>query len=279
MKYHGFRAFLTLSTLPVLFSFLTITGCRTVEEPAPPQLIQPEPEPEPLPEQIPEPQALDMDWPGTTWIVPDPQNGSPKDFPGYRGFYLGRDGKLLLINQDDAAGNVWSVEGNRISLSILEGSPELLPEGTFFIFPGKDNQSIRLVPESDISSEGITLNRGKANVDIVENHWIPRRLKGGETVIWPANREIHLMLLPDTSGMGILGYGGENRFHGSIQLGEEAFRIGPIAITRRYGPASEFENLYVQRLSEAERFVQVGDDLYLYAGTIPVAAFRVRLFD
>lgn len=258
-------------------------GCRTVEEPAPQPATQAAPEPEPFREPAP----LDIEWGGTAWVLPDPPDKSPKEFPGYRGFYLGRDGRLLLINQDNAAGNNWLVEGNRLSLSLLEGIPDLPLDGTFIIFPGlpactangKEIQSIRLVPEAMPAADGITLNRVIVNIDIIENHWIPRRLKGGEEVIWPMNREIHLMLLPGVNGMGVLGYGGENRFRGDIQLGEESFIVGPLSMTRRIGPASEFEKLYVRRISETNRFVQAGDDLFLYADTYPVVAFRMRLFD
>ena len=267
--------------LALILLVFTLPGCRTAEEPAPPAVAE-------TPEPITEPQPLDIDWPGTAWIIPDSPDETPNQFPGYRGFFLGRDGRLLLINQDNAAGNLWSVEGNRITISLLKGTAELPMEGTFIVFPGGDVdaaakagdiRSIRLVPEADLSAEGITFERAEVNVDIIENHWIPKRLEGGDKVVWPVNREIHLMLLPDTSGMGVLGFGGENRFHGGIQLGEESFVIGPLAITRRYGPAADFENLYVQRLSEAGRYVQVGDDLYLYSETFPVAMFRVRLFD
>jgi len=288
MKQLKLSAAALLSVVFIIFSLLSFSGCQTPEEPSAPAVVQPPPEPEPELKKEEEPEPLNISWTGSAWILPESEEQSPKQFPGYRGFFLGRDGKLLLINQDSAAGNLWSVEGNRINLSLLEGSPDIPLEGTFVVFPvdeikpgseAGEVRSIRLVPESDLSAEGITLNRAAVNVDIIENHWIPRRLTGGENIIWPMNREIHLMLLPDSSGMGVLGYGGENRFHGSIQLDEETFLLGPLAITRKYGPASEFENLYVQRLSEANRFVQVGDDLYLYAETFPVAAFRVRLFD
>ncbi|MCD6343048.1 MAG: META domain-containing protein [Spirochaetaceae bacterium] len=276
-----------ISRLALILLVFTLPGCRTVEEPAPPAVVE-SPEQTPEPESITEPDPLDIDWPGTVWIIPDSPEQTQKQFPGYKGFFLGRDNRLLLINQDSAAGNLWSMEGNRITLSLLEGTTELPMKGTFVVFPGRESSSgtetgevhsIRLVPEADLSAEGITFERAEVNVDLVENHWIPQRLDGGEKVIWPVNREIHLMLLPDISGMGVLGFGGENRFHGSVQLGEESFVLGPLATTRRYGPASDFENLYVQRISESSRFVQVGDDLYLYSDTSPVATFRVRLFD
>lgn len=265
------RSFLVLVIVVIAF-VVALSGCKTTEE-APAALAEkviPEPEPQP----VEEPEPLSMDWPGTAWVILD----SPKEFPGYRGFYLGRDGRLLLINQDSAAGDTWSVTGNRISLSLLEGAPDLPLEGTFLIFP-VETESIRLVPEATPSAEGITLEKTKVKIDIIENHWIPRTMKGGETVMWPMNREIHLMLLPDDSGMGILGYGGENRFRGGVQLGDEAFVVGPVAMTRRYGPASEFEDLYVRRISETNRYVQAGDDLFLYSDTFPLVAFRVRLFD
>ncbi|RKX74077.1 MAG: hypothetical protein DRP60_10820 [Spirochaetes bacterium] len=284
MNYFKTSAAVVLSAALIVFFLFALSGCRTVKEPVPPAVVEtPDPIPEPAAEAIEEPDPLDIDWPGTAWIIPDNPDQSPKQFPGYKGFFLGKDGKLLLVNQDSAAGNLWSVEGNRITFSLLKAPAELPMEGTFAVFPGDnvdaDITSIRLVPEADLSAEGITLIRAEVNIDIVENHWIPRRLEGGDKVIWPVNREIHLMLLPDNSGMGVLGFGGENRFHGGIQLGEESFILGPLAITRRYGPASNFENLYVQRLSEASRFVQVGDDLYLYSETFPVVMFRVRLFD
>jgi len=272
----------------IIFSILTFNSCRTPEEPVETVVLPPTPEMEPEAVKVVEPDPLNIAWAGTAWVLPDSPDKSPKEFPGYRGFFLGRDGQLLLINQDEAAGNRWEAEGNRLTLFLLEGTPELSMEGTFLVFPeppasiGTDNDKIsgiRLVPESNIGAEGITFNRVKVNVDIIENHWIPKQLKEGEKVVWPMNREIHLMLLPDTNGMGVLGYGGENRFHGSIQLGEESFLVGPLAITRRTGPASEFESLYVKQISEANRFVQAGDDLYLYADTYPLAAFRVRLFD
>lgn len=263
-----------------LFIFIVIilpfSGCRTSEELPAPGAETIVPETEPL--IIEEPEPLNIDWAGTAWIVPDSPELSSKEFPGYRGFYLGRDGRLLLINLDSAAGDTWSVAGNRISMSLLEGTSEIPLEGTFLIFP-VEPQSIRLVPDASPAAEGITLQKVKVKVDIVENHWIPRTLKGGDSVMWPMNREIHLMLLPDASGMGVLGYGGENRFRGGIQLGDEAFIVGPLAMTRRIGPASDFENLYVSQISRTNRFVQAGDDLFLYSDTVPVAAFRVRLFD
>ncbi len=270
----------------ILFSlfFISLPGCKTTEEHVTQAVVEPTPIPEP--EAVSEPDPLNIDWAGTAWILPDPPEQTAKEFPGYRGFFLGRDGRLLLINQDNAAGDLWNVDGNRISLSLLNGAPQLNFEGTFLVFsvdpvdPGEKNlQSIRLVPETAPSADGITLNRVKVNIDIVENHWIPKRLTGDKKVMWPMNREIHLMLLPDVSGMGVLGYGGENRFHGGIHLGEESFILQPLAMTRRIGPASEFENLYTLRLSETNRFVQVGDDLFLYSDTYPTAAFRVRLFD
>ncbi len=285
MRRRFFPTIAVPAVLLIVFAVIAVPGCRTAEEPAP--QTAPEAVPEPETEPFREPDPLDIQWDGTAWILPDPPDKFPKEFPGYRGFYLGRDGRLLLLNLDNAAGDDWSVEGNRISLTILEGLPGLPLDGTFLIFPdesastasGEEIQSIRLVPKSMPAADGITLNRVIVNIDIIENHWIPRSIKGGDTVMWPMNREIHLMLLPDSAGMGVLGYGGENRFRGGIQLGEESFVVGPLSMTRRFGPASEFENLYVRRISETNRFVQAGDDLFLYADTYPMAAFRVRLFD
>jgi hypothetical protein len=275
------RIFFT--TFAVILALFMFSACQTVDET--PLVPASEPKPDSEPEPMREPEPLHVNWPGTAWVLPDPADKSPKEFPGYRGFHLGVDGRLLLINLDNAAGDTWQVSGNRITLSLLEGTPGLPLDGTFLIFQADSGdqpdtvQRIRLVPEATPNAVGITLNRVKVKVDIIENHWIPMSLEGGETVMWPMNREIHLMLLPDVGGLGVLGFGGENRFRGGILLKDENFVIGPLSMTRRAGPASEFENLYVQRITEANRFVQAGDDFFLYTDTYPLAAFRVRLFD
>jgi len=274
---------ISFTILAFVIALFSISGCQSIEE-TPVESVS-ESIPEAEPEPVKEPGPLDIDWPGTAWVLPDPADKSPKEFPGYRGFHLGVDGRLLLINLDSAAGDTWQVSGNRITLSLLDGTPGLPLDGTFLIFQADSGdqsdavQSIRLVPEATPNAVGITLNRVKIKIDIIENHWIPMSLKDGETVMWPMNMEIHLMLLPDVGGLGVLGFGGENRFRGNILLKDEDFVIGPLSMTRRAGPALEFENLYVQRITEANRFVQAGDDLFLYADTYPVAAFRVRLFD
>lgn len=260
-------------------------GCKTV----PPEsaVEEPVPEPEAEPTEVPDP--FITDWAGSTWILRDEPQGS-KEFPGYRGFHLARDGRFLLINLDDSVGDTWSAEENILNLSLLQKSetPGLPLEGVFRAFlPRTDSGNaasesvyMRLVPTSAPASEGLIFEKVNANVDIVENHWIPREMEDGDTVPWPMNREIHLMLLPDAEGgMGILGYGGENRFRGSVILGVDTFVTGPVAITRKAGPATDYENLYVGKIVESNRYVQVEDDLFLYRDTSPKVAFRVRLFD
>jgi hypothetical protein len=238
-------------------------------------------------------EPLDIDWAGTTWIQPV-SGGRPGDFPVYRGIHLGRDGRLILINMDQAAGDRWTAgpADRTVTFSLLQGNPSFPLAGTFQAFtetavPPEALRSsasgtasaIRLVSAGQPSTQGIVLYQAGVNVDIVENHWIPRTLRGGDGVPWPMNREIHLMVLPETAGMGVLGFGGENRFRGSLALDAEKFVAGPLAITRKYGPASVFEDLYVRMISETDRYVQVGDDLFLYRETRPTASFQVRLFD
>lgn len=282
-------------TAPVILLF-TLASCATPEA-VPPAEPAPVTVPEPIAAPGVEPEPLGIAWADTAWILRDSPDKHPKEYPGYRGFHLARDGRLRLINLDSAVGSEWSAEGNRITLSVEEGRPELPLEGTFLVYPGpvgsnekssesaplagpSEIRSIRLVPEAQPDSQGIILERAGVNVDIVENHWIPRKLDGGDSVMWPMNREVHLMLLPDAvGGMGVLGYGGENRFRGSVELDSVTFIVGPMTATRRIGPASDFENLYMRRIAEADSFVQIGDDLFLYAESRPLVAFRVRLFD
>jgi hypothetical protein len=164
-----------------------LASCTTPEVVPP---VETSPVPEPIAAPVVEPEPLGIAWADTAWILPDPPDQNPKEYPGYRGFHLARDGRLRLINLDSAVGAEWSAEGNRITLSMEEGRPNLPLEGTFLVFPGPgeagDNsselttsagkseiRSIRLVPEARPESQGITLERAGVNVDIVENHWIP----------------------------------------------------------------------------------------------------------
>ncbi len=288
-----------------------LSSCAGVEEPSE-ELPEPPPAAAPLPERKP----VSINWAGTTWIIPDSPDKKPKNHPDYRGFHLGSDGKLFLINLDTATGNEWSAQGNRLSMSLLSGRPEIPLEGAFLAFSAEEDdeaiacgseaakhtdsdgtaaeankkgdnpaenaavRKIRLVPEAMPDSEGLILQRAEANKDLVFNHWVPMALKDGETVHWPANREVHLMLLSDgAGGLGILGYGGENRFHGPVNVGMEDFIVGAIAMTKKIGLASEFENLYVGHIDAVNRYVQVRDELYLYRDTLFLVSFSAEIFD
>ena len=189
---------------------------------------------------------------------------------------------------DEALGDRWRAQGNELQLSFISGRPHLPLEGPLlaFIPENGDSDSMRLVPSSDSASPGqspspgIVFERAGAAVDIVENHWIPKKLTGGDSVMWPMNREIHLIILPDGSGgLGILGYGGENRFRGTVIISDETFQPGPISKAAAFGPNSEFENLFTARIGESTRSIQVDHDLFLFSRTRPAAAFRVQLFD
>ena len=189
---------------------------------------------------------------------------------------------------DEALGDRWRAQGNELQLSFISGPPHLSLEGSLlaFIPENGDSDSMRLVPSSDSASPGqspspgIVFERAGAAVDIVENHWIPKKLTGGDSVMWPMNREIHLIILPDGSGgLGILGYGGENRFRGIVTISDETFQPGPISKTAAFGPNSDFENLFTARIGESTRSIQVDHDLFLFSRTRPAAAFRVQLFD
>jgi hypothetical protein len=216
-----------------------------------------------------------------------------KEFPGYRGFHLGRDGRLLLINMDEASGDTWSAADNSLTLNLLSKSkmPSLPVAGNFKAYYPKESVDgmdsdvprIFLQPAASAESpagEGLVLELAKARIDIIENHWIPREMDRGRSVRWPGNREIFLMVLPnEKGGMGILGFGGENRFRGDVSLGIEEFVTGTIGITAIVGPSSNFEMVYVDNILSTNRYVQVDDDLFLYEDTRPTAAFRARLFD
>ena len=224
------------------------------------------------------------DWGGTTWIIREPAGKAPKSFPGYRGFHLSADGRFLLINLETATGDRWSSEDNLLHFEVLDGVADIPIEGSFRAYQADDGGGppgkLRLVPEEHPESEGLVFEEARAQIGIVENHWIPKKLEGGSHVMWPMNREIHLMLLPDGSdGYGVLGYGGVNRFRGGVSLQENQFVTGPLARTRRSGPADDFENLFLQRISETTRYILVDKDLFFYNETKFTAAFRVQIFE
>jgi len=278
------KAFLS-STMVSILIIAFLSGCRT--EPLSTRVI-----PKTISDRESPPTPIDIDWAGTTWIQSISADVS-KDFPGYRGIHLGLDGRLLLVNMDEALGDRWTLSergGNMaLDLSLLSGIPSLPLSGTFYVVAesekptethmARDIRSIRLVPANEPSSDGIILHRANAYVDIIENHWVPRKLKGGAEVKWPINREIHLMVLPNEEGLGVLGFGGVNRFHGAITLGEEHFVTGPLIMAARDGPDMDFEELYVRMISITDRYVQVANDLFLYSKTMPTVAFEMRLFD
>ncbi len=274
----------------LLFSaalILAILSCRTQEKTAlqedkvlPPTIHQ-----APKDRKNREPIPFVFDWAGTTWIIRTPEDNQTRTFPGYKGFHLGADGRLLLINIDMAMGDRWTSRGNILQLEILDGTADLPIEGSFFTRKPEDSSGdqpdkVQLVPELNPESAGLIFERADGDISIIENHWTPIVLAGDHEVRWPVDSEVNLMLLPDMDGgYGVLGYGGVNRFKGRVTLKDDRFKVDPLVMTRKYGPASDFENLFVQRISETTRFVQIDKDLFLFNETHPVAAFRVQLFE
>lgn len=257
----------------MLLASLVLFSCRTKEEIPPPQEI-------PKAEKPPA-RPFETNWEGSTWIIPHPSDEAPAVFPGYHGFHLGRKGRLLLIGMDSAIGDTWLAEGNRLEFNVLEGLPAIPLEGSFDAFyvddtTGQENH-MRLVPEQFPESEGLIFQKAEIHIDMIENLWIPKYLDGGQTVAWPGNKQIHIIILPAFGGgTGIQGYGGRNRFRSTLQLGEDDFIPGDIA---RRGSVEDFESLLIRRISETTRYIQVKNDLFLYNETRPTIGFRVKLFD
>jgi len=253
-------------------SAIALIACQSTETPEPLSITPP-----------PEPRAVNPDLGGSAWIF---ELEETSEFPGYRGFYLGRDGRLLLINFPDATGDRWKIQGNLLSLSFLQGAPELmntpLTHNFYIIANSAENDllgHIRLISEYSSDTMGIPLTRGSAEVDLVENYWLLKTLAGFEDVHRPMDTDIHMVLLPGRNGLGIVGHGGVNRFRGDVELKDEVFRVGPLASTLMNGPYLDFENRYTSALMSVNRYVQVDFNLFLYADTRAIAAFRARMFN
>ena len=273
-----------VTLLVFAFLILHLFSCRTLKEPAIQEETAPFPIAEPKVSKSNELVPLAVDWAGTTWIIREPESIQQEAFPGYRGFHLHKDGRLLLINLDTALGNRWYSRGNVLHLEILSGIADLPVDGSFSTykpeFPRGDNSvRIQLVPESNPESPGLIFEKAKAAIHLAENHWTPVRLAGDNEIQWPVNSEVNLMLLPGIDGKyDILGYGGVNRFRGQVTFGDGYLKSAPLAMTRRSGPANDFEALFVQRIAETSHYVQIDKDLFFFNETEPVAAFRVKLF-
>jgi len=231
-----------------------------------------------------ESRAVNPDLEGLTWIF---ELEETPEFPGYRGFHLGRDGRLLLINFPDAIGDKWKIQGDLLSLSFLQGGAPVLmntplTQGFHVIVDSVEEDlpmHIRLIPEYKRDAKGIPLVRGSVEVDLVENYWLLKKLVGSEELHWPIDADIHMILLPGKNGLGIHGYGGVNHFMGDIEIGDEIFKVGPMATTLMDGPHLDFEHLYASGLMEVNRYVQVDFNLFLYSDTTPIAAFRAQVFN
>jgi len=256
----------------LIFAAIFLTACKSTEIPAP-LLVSP----------LPESKAANLDLEGSVWIF---ESEKTTRFPGYRGIYMGKDGKLLLINFPDAIGKRWEIQGNLLSLSFLEGAPELmglsLTQNLHIIVESVENdlpRHIRLIPENNREIMGISLVRGASEIDLVENYWLLKSLTGSDDIDWPIETDIHMILLPNRDGIGILGHGGVNRFTGKVELKEETFKVDHLASTLMNGPHLEFENLYFLGLKSINRYFQVDFDLFLYSDTRPVAGFRALLFN
>ncbi len=236
----------------------------------------------PLLKPADKPEPLIIDWAGSTWIVRDATSRKPKTIPGYSGFHLAADGRLLLINHAIGIGDRWHSQDNRLHLKMIDRDTIPAMEGIFYAYKVKGDSPfrIRLVPAGHPESAGMVFERAAAQIDVIENHWNPIHLTGDDRVRWPINEEIYMILLPDgAGGVQLLGYGGVNRFHGDMQLEDDRFAAGPLAGTRMSGVADDFEHLFMQRISETTRFVQVDKDLFLFNETKPSALFRVQLHD
>jgi len=233
---------------------------------------------------FPESRADNFNLGGLVWISKFEKTA---EFPGYQGIYLSKDGRLLLINFPDAIGDRWEIQGNLLSLSFLQGAPELLNTPLTHrlrivveIVEDGLPKHIRLIPEHGGDTMGASLIRGTAEVDLVENYWLLKKLIGTEKISRPSDAEIHMILLPGENGLGILGYGGVNRFRGDVEFGDELFKVGSLKTgTLMNNPYLDFENRYVSGLAKVNRYVQVDFNLFLYSDTTPVVAFRARMFN
>ena len=283
----------------ILFCLLLFARCITRE--APP--VIPPAIPDPPPRESP-PSSLDITWSGTSWIIID--KGTKNTSTNYKGFHFARDGALLLINFPYFMGEQWSVSRGNLKMttrssimtystnSAISRPPDSAnPSGSYSISAAgnpKENLQdsgnlpprpalIRLTAINDSSKDSFLLKKVEPAVDLVENLWTIRTVSSPDGTFTPVQEKNELIILPDAgNSLYILAYNHSQRFRAPMELSPYSIKVSKFyALNVPDKDPREF--IFLNLLTDSNRYVQTGYDLFLYSGTRQKLALTADLFN
>jgi len=188
-----------------------------------------------------------------------------------KGFYLERDGRLLLLGDAEQVGQTWKLTDASLVLTI---SPDGVQPGKPHIYtaaPGGGR--LTLTPQRG-GTHAVYLAAG-APGSLRGTRWTPLWVRGAEKVAKPYALGLEPHLRFDDLEPRVDGFAGINKFHGPYERnGDTKVALGPLAATRMSGPGMPWEAKFLEALGQADTMVVTGQRLYLFRETLPLAEFQ-----
>ena len=93
----------------------------------------------------------------------------------------------------------------------------------------------------------------------------------------PEDEEVYIKFNEKTGTVS--GFAGVNTFSGPYRVsGPTGIKVGPLATTRMYGPAMDYETMFLSVLNRADTILIIREMLFLYEGTEIVAALQAMYY-
>ena len=283
----------------ILLCLLLFARCITRE--APPVIPPAIPAP---PLQKSPPPGPNISWSGTSWIILDKKTKNIS--VNYKGFHFASDGALLLINFPYFMGEQWSASRDNLKMTtrssiitystnstIAKPPDSANPSGSYSIAAAgntKENLQdsgnpppppalIRLTSRTDSSRDSFLLKRVEPAVDLVENLWTIRTVSSPDGTFTPIQEKNELIILPDAkNSLYILFYNHSQRFRAPLELLPYSIKVSKFYALN--GPnRNPREFILLNLLTDSNRYVQTGYDLFLYNGTRQKLALTSDLFN
>ena len=103
---------------------------------------------------------------------------------------------------------------------------------------------------------------GHADISLEDGTWVLKELPGASADAADGEERPHLRF--DSEGGRVSGFGGCNLFFGEYDASESGgLRFGPIASTRRYCPAADWETIFLRALQRTDSYRLADEELRL----------------
>lgn len=186
---------------------------------------------------------------------------------GIEGFFLHPDGKVRLINIFSMQGDTWSLKEDRLTLfTHTERYPQ--PVADVYSIQTLSDQKMVLARQDGV----IEYRRPAPGTQLLETRWGASYVPGPSADAEP-EREVFFSLRNDGR---IAGFAGCNTFSGSFTMLKETIKIGPLLSTKMFCPAMLVEDNLLRALGQAEDFLVVEDQLYLYKNNVLQGFFKAK---